>query len=77
MRISTDTRQRYAPAGGSGVCVLGPRLLQLPSMNARMSVSDLPWVLICATSRVTPVQMSQPKLIGSTITDPSGRISWM
>lgn len=69
---SVSQSRDEALAGGYGVFVLGPLEPHLRSITLRMTLSPTPCSLISITSRVTPVQMSQPKLIVSSRTRPSG-----
>jgi hypothetical protein len=46
-------------------------------MAVRISRRPLPSARMLAASRATPVQMSQPKLIGSNMKEPSARASMM
>ncbi len=62
-------------AGGSGVLVDGPLSPHFASTAVRIARSVIPLSLISITSRVIPMQMSQPKLIVSSRTRPSGSIS--
>ena len=62
-------------AGGSGVFVDGPLSPHFASIAARMARSVIALPLISITSRVIPVQMSQPKLMVSSRTRPSGSTS--
>ena len=55
--------------------VLGPTLDHFASMAVRIARKVIPWAFSAITSRVTPVQMSQPNDIVSRRTRPSGRTS--
>lgn len=66
---------RAYDAGGSGVVVPGPDADHFFSINARISRRGLPSARSRFTSSVMPVQTSQPKLIGSSTSVPSGRTS--
>lgn len=73
---SPESARSYpASAGGSGVSVGGPASPQVASMVARISARERPSDRMRITSRVTPVQMSQPKLMPWRATDPSSRAS--
>jgi hypothetical protein len=54
------------------VLVEGPRSPHFASIAERMARSPMFFAFMSITSRVTPVQMSQPKLIVSSRTRPSG-----
>lgn len=62
-------------AGGSGVFVDGPLSPHFASIAVLIARRPMPLSLISITSRVIPVQMSQPKLIVSSRTRPSGSTS--
>src|SRR5207237_901799 len=64
----------YQP-GGYGVFVDGPRSPHFWSIAARIALRVMLWSRIAITSRVIPVQMSQPKLMVSRRTLPSGYAS--
>lgn len=51
--------------GTAGVGVGGPYLLYVIAICVRISLRLFPWSIIFITSRVTPMQIPQPRLIRS------------
>ena len=68
-------RLKSYAVGGRGVLVEGPRSLHFASMRPRIARSGIAWSRIVITSRVIPVQMSQPNDIVSIRIRPSGYTS--
>ena len=71
-REPSENSSLFSYSGGSGVRVLGPRSLHLLSMLRRIAGMLIPWARIAITSRVIPVQMSQPNDMVSSRIRPSG-----